>query len=98
MNAVQCVISGCTLVDGGGATLLGDLYECGEAYVFVGPYDAEEGVAAWKYGEIVSERGRAIWCLDGSMFQRRGVVVFHKSKARLSRGAEHYLRTGERLP
>lgn len=98
MIGVQCIITGCDLVGPDEAVLHGDLFECGETYIFNG--SVKDGKAAWMRDiwEIqVNNKGKFIRFVGLNMFEKRGVIVMHKSEGRLSEGALHYLDTGRRL-
>lgn len=93
MPRLETIITGCAFHDPqSGRWVWGDLWQLGDTYIFNAVL--EKGEAAWVFGEPDPAR-KAISRNDGpyhsSMFDRRGVLVIHKSDTTLNQAAREYL-------
>ena len=86
----RCIITGCALVDiARDAWVWGDLHEEGDCYVFNACLD--NGETDWRYTDAPSA-SREVQ-LYGVPFERRGVIVFAKSRGQLNAAAQAHIDT-----
>jgi hypothetical protein len=87
---MQCVITGCALVDGD-RWLAGDLYKDGETYVFNGNV-TEGGEPNWQPGPPFYKR--QFYLRD--WWERRGIWVFNIRQVEFNSAARNYMTLGSR--
>ena len=84
MNLERCLITGCFMVDGSGASCYGDLFEVGNTYVF-------NAVDKPRHVNVDGQAKTLVLDPGVSHFCRRDVHVVPKVNAQLNYAAKEYL-------
>ena len=87
-----CLITGCSLEDARlGQTVWGDLHALGDVFIFDACLNAS-GRANWTDKDPSAERRGPVVCIHGGdYFQARGVIVFAKLSATVSKEARAHI-------
>lgn len=79
MSAPECVITGCALVkDEGRAWAWGDLHRMDDCFIFNAVL--EDGQAKWHHTPLEEAHNAMVLRPEAPYFERRGVIVFHRSQ------------------
>lgn len=90
MSTPECVITGCALVkDDGRAWAWGDLHRLADCFIFNAVL--EDGQAKWHYTPFPDDGRKAmVMQSEAQYFERRGVIVFHRSQCTPNMAAAVY--------
>jgi hypothetical protein len=79
---MRCVITGCVLSIDAHRAVVGDLFDCGDSYVFNANWREPDGICWIKSWQATLSHGRQLSPID--WWEKRGVFIIPKDRAGLN--------------